>query len=116
MSSTSSPGCPSTGPSASQTTAVRALSRRSLADMEATLGVGAGVSSCAPRAPVPQLARYVLGVLPGRLDVRVGGHREPAGVHQHPAPAHATGRVVIALLLALLAEGRRSRHHRPGGA
>ena len=76
------------------TTAVRALPRRSLAEearmasqpRARTLGV-----IRAPGAAVPRACGRRPWVLAGRLDVGVGRHLEAAGVHQHPAPAHAAG-------------------------
>src|SRR4051812_21929088 len=109
----SGPDSSSMEPSDSHTTAVRALSRRSLADMTTTLGLG---SSRTAGAAVPELAGDVLGVLTGRPDVGVGGHREAAGVDQHPAAAHAAGRVGTDVVLGVLPERLRAGHHRPGGA
>ena len=77
---------------ASQTTPVRTLVRRSLVDMAPSLGARTiDRSSRAPRAAVPQLAGDGLGVVAGRLDVGVRRHLEPAGVHQHPACAPGRG-------------------------
>ena len=115
-----SPTRPSrTGRRASQTTAVRAALRRSLAgrcwSLTAAWSNPSAIIPALPGLRCHSLRATSLVVLAGRLDVGVRRHLEAAGVHQHPAPAHAAGGALLAGSAVGLPIRGWLAHHRPGG-